>query len=43
MNRCLKLFFSSMLLATASLPVLAPLPALAQGTPRTFPESALRG
>jgi hypothetical protein len=43
MNRCLKLFFSSMLLATASLPVLAPLPAQAQGTPRTFPESALRG
>jgi len=43
MNRCLKLYFSSMLLAAASLTVLAPLSALAQGTPRTFPETALRG
>ena len=43
MNRCLTLFLSSMLLAATSLPLLAPLSVQAQGTPRTFPESALRG
>ena len=34
---------SSMMLAATSLPLLAPLSVQAQGTPRTFPESALRG
>ena len=43
MNRCLTLFLFSMLLAATSLPLLAPLSVQAQGTPRTFPESALRG
>ena len=43
MNRCLTLFFSAMMLAASSLPLLTPLSAQAQGTPRTFPESAQRG
>ncbi len=43
MNRCLTLFLSAMMLVAASLPLLTPLSVQAQGTPRTFPESALRG
>ena len=43
MNRCLTVFVSSMMLAVTSLPLLTPLAVQAQGTPRTFPESALRG
>ncbi len=44
MNRCLTLFLSAMMrLAASSLPMLTPLSANAQGAPRTFPESALRG
>ena len=42
-NRCLTVLLSSMMLAVTSLPLLAPLSAQAQGTPRNFPESALRG
>lgn len=43
MNRCLTVFVSSMMLAVTSLPLLTPQSVQAQGTPRTFPESALRG
>ena len=44
MNRCFKRLLSATLLAAASgLPLLAPLAVHAQGTPRNFPESALRG
>ena len=44
MNRCLKFLCTSVLLiAAGGLPALAPLAAQAQGSPRTFPETALRG
>ena len=43
MNRCLTVFLSSMMLVLTSLSLLTPQAVQAQGTPRTFPESALRG